>query len=88
MAPVASPAIAPLPTPSDPAFLSREALCPRLGQTELATMAAVEVARGLHHSLVEPTDVHGWFGECPRWLLGKIPHHYRRRGRRIVNFNS
>ena len=88
MASMASLVIVPPPKPADCAFLSREALRPAPGRTLLATMVAVKVARGLHHDLVGPTDGQGWLGLCPGRLLSKTPHHYRRRGRRIVNVNG
>ena len=52
--PLASPVMAPQPNPSDPVFLSLEALRPRPSRALLAEMAAIKVARLLHHRLVEP----------------------------------
>jgi hypothetical protein len=59
-APLASPAIAPPPNPSDPVHSSSEALRPRSGRALLARMAAIKAARLLHHGFVEPIAGRGW----------------------------
>ena len=58
--PLASPVMAPPPNPSDPVFLSWEALRPRPGRALLDKIAAIEAVRPLHHGLAGPIAGRGW----------------------------
>ena len=58
--PLASPAIAPPPNPSDPVFFFLGSPEASSRQSSFGQMAAIKTVRPLHHGLVEPIAGRGW----------------------------